>query len=254
MQYPYVLLNKLTVFLLILTVAVFGILVKLGLWQLTRGEEKTALQAQMEARQSLLPLSFEQLQLKVNKESVTGYRLQVQATPASSQIWLLDNQIYQGQVGYLAFQPLQVEAGKPWLLVELGFVAAGSHRGELPQITPLSGELAIEGRLYQKQINPLSQSLMAESGANIRFQNLNIPEMAQMLGHPLLPAVLQPDELPTLALPHPWQPFPLPAQKHWGYALQWFSMAAVFAGLMLWQGIKYVKRHSAEAIANSRSE
>ncbi|MGI2182695.1 SURF1 family protein [Shewanella oncorhynchi] len=254
MQYPYVLLNKLTVFLLILTVAVFGILVKLGLWQLARGEEKTALQAQMEARQSLLPLSFEQLQLKVNKESVTGYRLQVQATPASSQIWLLDNQIYQGQVGYLAFQPLQVEVGKPWLLVELGFVATGSHRGELPQITPLSGELAIDGRLYQKQINPLSQSLMAESGANIRFQNLNIPEMAQMLGHPLLPAVLQPEELPILALPHPWQPFPLPAQKHWGYALQWFSMAAVFAGLMLWQGIKYVKRHSAETIANSRSE
>ncbi|AUD58615.1 cytochrome C oxidase biogenesis protein [Shewanella sp. Pdp11] len=254
MQYPYVLLNKLTVFLLILTVAVFGILVKLGLWQLARGEEKTVLQAQMEARQSLLPLSFEQLQLKVNKESVTGYRLQVQATPASSQIWLLDNQIYQGQVGYLAFQPLQVEAGKPWLLVELGFVAAGSHRGELPQITPLSGELILEGRLYQKQINPLSQSLMAESGANIRFQNLNIPEMSQMLGHPLLPAVLQPDELPTLALPHPWQPFPLPAQKHWGYALQWFSMAAVFAGLMLWQGIKYVKRQSAETIANSRSE
>ncbi|MGL6122307.1 MAG: SURF1 family protein, partial [Shewanella sp.] len=34
MQYPYALLNKLTVFLLILTVAVFTILVKLGLWQL----------------------------------------------------------------------------------------------------------------------------------------------------------------------------------------------------------------------------
>ncbi|MBO6228160.1 MAG: SURF1 family protein, partial [Shewanella sp.] len=77
MQYPYVLLNKLTVFLLILTVAVFVMLVKLGLWQLARGEEKTMLLAQMEARQSLLPLSFEQLQLKIDKEGVTGYRLQV---------------------------------------------------------------------------------------------------------------------------------------------------------------------------------
>lgn len=254
MQYPYVLLNKLTVFLLILTVAVFVMLVKLGLWQLARGEEKTRLLAQMEARQSLLPLSFEQLQLKIDKEGVTGYRLQVHVIPASSQIWLLDNQIYQGQVGYLAFQPLQVAAGQPWLLVELGFVAASSHRDELPHISPLSGELNIEGRLYQKQINPLSQALMAETGTSVRFQNLNIPEMAQLLGHPLLDAVLQPDELPALALPHPWQPFPLSAQKHWGYALQWFSMAAVFAGLMLWQGIKYVKRHSAETIANSRSE
>ena len=87
--------------------AVLTILVKLGLWQLARGEDKTTLSAQMEARQALLPLSFEQLQLKVGKEGVTGYRLQVRATPASSQIWLLDNQINQGQVGYLAFQPLQ---------------------------------------------------------------------------------------------------------------------------------------------------
>ncbi|MGI2127009.1 SURF1 family protein [Shewanella oncorhynchi] len=254
MQYPHVLLNKLTIFLLILTVAVLTILVKLGLWQLARGEDKTTLLAQMEARQALLPLSFEQLQLKVGKEGVTGYRLQVRATPASSQIWLLDNQIYQGQVGYLAFQPLQVEVEKPWLLVELGFVAAGSHRDELPHITPLSGALNIEGRLYQKQINPLSQALMAERGTSIRFQNLNMPEMAKVLGHPVLPVVLQPEQLPSLTLPHPWQPFPLSAQKNWGYALQWFSMAAVFAGLMLWQGIKYVKRHSAQTVANSRSK
>ena len=122
-------------------------LVKLGLWQLARGEEKTMLLAQMEARQSLLPLSFEQLQLKSDKEGVTGYRLQVHAIPASSQVWLLDNQIYQGQVGYLAFQPLQVTAGQPWLLVELGFVAASSHRDEFPHIIPLSGELNIEGRI-----------------------------------------------------------------------------------------------------------
>lgn len=199
------------------------------------------------------PLSFAQLQHKITKEGVTGYRLQVQATPASSQIWLLDNQIYQGQVGYLAFQPLQVEVDQPWLLVELGFIAAGSHRDELPHITPLSGELNVEGKLYQKQINPLSQALMAEAGASIRFQNLNIPEMAQLVGQPLLAAVLQPDELPTLSLPHPWQPFPLSAQKHWGYALQWFSMAAVFAGLMLWQGIKYLQRHSGQTISNSDS-
>ncbi len=253
-QYPYVLLNKLTLFLLVLTVAVFIILVKLGLWQLARGEEKTALLAQMEARQSLPALSFEQLQHKIDKEAVTGYRLQIHSTPASSQIWLLDNQIYQGQVGYLAFQPLQIEANQPWLLVELGFVAASSHRDELPHITALSGELNIEGRLYQKQINPLSQSLMAETGSSIRFQNLNMPEIAKALGHPLLDAVLQPDELTSLDLPHPWQPFPLSAQKHWGYALQWFSMATVFAGLMLWQGIKYMKRHNAQTITNSTSK
>lgn len=243
MRYPYCLLNKLTVFLLILTVTVFVILVKLGLWQLHRGEEKALLLAQMESRQALAPLTFKQLLQKIHLEDVTGYRLSITASPANAQIWLLDNQVYQGQVGYLAFQALEVEPEKPWLLVELGFIAATSSRDELPQIAPLSGKLSLVGKLYQKQTNPLSHALMAEAGTHIRIQNLNIPEITQLVGHPLVTAVLQPDQLPNLELAHPWQPFPLSAQKHWGYALQWFSMAAVFAGLMLWQGVKYVKHH-----------
>ncbi|MFV0595582.1 SURF1 family protein [Shewanella sp.] len=272
-RYPYVLLAKLiglpryiwvhrgVPLLLILTVVVFVVLVKLGLWQMDRAAEKTALLAQMEARQTAPALSIEQLLNELNKGSVTGYRLQVQANPANPQIWLLDNQVYQGQVGYLAFQLLQIttehqvsHSEQPWLLVELGFIAAKSHRNELPEVSPIVDELAIAGRLYQKQINPLSHHLLAEpftteQGERIRFQNLNLHEMAQMLGHPILPVVLQPDSStqlqPAQTLPHPWQPFPLSAQKHWGYALQWFAMAAVFAGLMSWQGIKYLKLHQA---------
>lgn len=133
MRYPYCLLNKLTVFLLILTVTVFVILVKLGLWQLHRGEEKALLLAQMESRQALAPLTFKQLLQKIHLEDVTGYRLSITASPANAQIWLLDNQVYQGQVGYLAFQALEVEPEKPWLLVELGFIAATSSRDELPK-------------------------------------------------------------------------------------------------------------------------
>ena len=244
--------------LLILTVVVFVILVKLGLWQMDRAAEKTELLAQMEARQSAAALNPEQLIAELAKGGVTGYRLEVQASPVNPQIWLLDNQVYQGQVGYLAFQLLQITSEnqtnhreQPWLLLELGFIAAKSHRDALPEVSPIVGELALTGRLYQKQINPLSHHLLAEpftteQGERIRFQNINLPEMAQMLGHPILPAVLQPDALPQLqpaqALPHPWQPFPLSAQKHWGYALQWFAMATVFAGLMGWQAMKYLKK------------
>lgn len=273
MRYPYVLLSKLVwlpryfwvrrgiLFLLILTVVVFVILVKLGLWQMDRAAEKNQQLAQIEARQTAPVLNIEQLLNKLDVDSVTGYRLAVQAKPANQQIWLLDNQTYQGQVGYLAFQILQILPAEnstisfeqPWLLLELGFIAAKSRRDQLPKVTPITGELALKGRLYQKQINPLSHHLLTElvsteQGERIRFQNLNLPEMAKMLGHPILPVVLQPDALPNLsptqALPHPWQPFPLSAQKHWGYALQWFAMATVFAGLMGWQGISYAKKSS----------
>lgn len=224
---------------------VFTILVKLGLWQLDRAEDKSQQLVQMEARQTLAPLNIQQMQQALTLGSVTGYSLHVEAMADNNTIWLLDNQVYQGQVGYLAFQLLRVEAAKTWIFVELGFIAAPLRRDELPKVNPLRGPYTLAGRVYQKHINPMSSALMLETGtvesSHIRFQNLNLTALAQTLGHPILPFVLQPNALAN-SLPQPWQPFPLSAQKHWGYAFQWFSMAAVFAGLMLWQGFKYLRR------------
>lgn len=238
-------LNKVTLFLLLLTVVVFTILVKLGLWQLDRAKDKSQQLTQIEARQTLAPLNMQQMQQALSLGSVTGYSLRVAVQADNTTIWLLDNQVYQGQVGYLAFQLLQVDDAQTSIFVELGFIAAPLRRDELPKVDPLSGSYTLEGRVYQKHVNPMSSALMMETtvdeNSHVRFQNLNLVALAQTLDQPILPFVLQPNALAN-SLPQPWQPFPLSAQKHWGYALQWFSMAAVFAGLMLWQGFKYLRR------------
>lgn len=253
--------------LLLVTVSVFCILVKLGVWQLDRAEQKTAWQATLSARQAASELSFDQLLAFGADERLSGYRLSVNATPVNQQILLLDNQVFEGRVGYLAYQVFQVahagantnavtgtntgaitidnaEAVKkdlPWLMVELGFVAANIDRRILPDITPVPlSAIDLNGRVYQKQINPLSHQLHAEDGNVMRFQNLNLAALAEKIGHPLAPVVLQPDSIPNIALPKPWTPIPLSAQKHQGYALQWFTMAAVFLSLMLWIGWKHL--------------
>jgi surfeit locus 1 family protein len=51
---------------------------------------------------------------------------------------------------------------------------------------------------------------------------------------------LQPQDL--LGLAQPWQPVPMPAQKHFGYAFQWFTMASVFALMLLWLAYKRSKK------------
>ena len=229
---------------IVITVAVFSILVKLGLWQLERAEFKRAWDITLSERQNQAAINFDSLLQVIaehtsnadsEQQNLTGYRIAVSASPVSKQVLLLDNQIYMGQVGYLAYQVFQVNASSPHLLVELGFVPADKDRRILPDISAISsGRYKLIGRIYQKQTNPLSDHLMAETGNPMRFQNLNIDELSQLLGYPLLPVVLQPDNVPDLSLPQPWQPIPLSAQKHQGYALQWFTMAAVFLGLMAW--------------------
>ncbi|GAM72174.1 cytochrome oxidase biogenesis protein surf1 [Vibrio sp. JCM 19236] len=59
----------------LLTVGVFVLLVKLGFWQLSRGEEKLGFEEDLSARDSMAPLSLEQIESKVGKEVLTGTHL-----------------------------------------------------------------------------------------------------------------------------------------------------------------------------------
>ncbi|BAJ00156.1 SURF1 family protein [Shewanella violacea] len=216
------------------SVIMFLILVKLGFWQLDRAEMKEQWQAELTHRQSSAPLTYAQLLTFPAAKQVTGYRLSVRASPAMSKIFLLDNQVFNGRVGYLALQPMQIAAEGPWILVELGFVAAGLDRRILPDVDVITTKVSLNGRLYQRQANPMSSALMPEAGWPKRIQNLNLDAISQLLGKPLAPGVLQPDRLDGIDLPHPWSPIPLSSQKHRGYALQWFSMALAFALLILY--------------------
>ncbi|QYK01525.1 SURF1 family protein [Shewanella psychrotolerans] len=231
---PKRLISWASIFVACLTVLVFSILVKLGFWQLSRAEEKHAWQQELNERQNKAPISFDQLLTLPADDRLTGYRLEAEVNPINQQIILLDNQIYQGTVGYLAYQAVQVNRNSPLLLVELGFIASSMDRRILPRVAPITTTQLLHGKLYQKSTNPLSEHLLAEPGNPLRIQNLNLTELGQLLQQELAPAVLQPDQLVGNTLPRPWQPIPLSSQKHQGYALQWFSMAAAFALLMLY--------------------
>lgn len=237
------------VLLVLVTLVVFTLLVKLGLWQLSRAEFKQQWQQTLVLREQQAALNYTQLLSLTQTEPtdaeeaalLTGYRLSINATPVKQPLLLLDNQVYQGQVGYLAYQLFEVTPDSPWILVELGFVSAGKDRQILPALTPITaGQYQLTGRVYQKQANPLSDELHPEMQVDkpIRFQNLAMPALAKLLHHDIAAAVLQPDSVPQYSLPQPWVPIPLSAQKHQGYALQWFTMAAVFLGLMIWVALR----------------
>lgn len=229
-------------FIVLSTLLVFSILVKLGFWQLERAEQKLQWQTALSQRQNASVLTYEQLLAKLGNDNLTGYKLSTQVAPILQQVFLLDNQTVNGRVGYLAYQAFEVSADKPWLLVELGFEAGNVDRSILPNVTALTTPLQLSGRVYQKQMNPMSSDLMAETGSPMRIQNLNIEQLALLINKPLAPVVLQPNNIPGDSRVHPWQPIPLSAQKHQGYAVQWFSMAGVFGLIMLFLLFRKLKQ------------
>ena len=206
----------------LVTVVVFSILIKLGLWQLSRSEEKVQMEQMMAQRAQQPPIKLSQLtdEAIVNPN---GLIVQLEVLPLKEHYILLDNQSFNGQVGYLALQLVRTE-GHRFVLFEVGFIPAPRLRDVLPVVQWLEQPFAFTGRLYRKSENPLSKELLLEEGSPSRIQNLNITQLSAHWNTPIELFVVQPIE-ENWRYPQPWQPIPLGSGKHLGYAVQWFGMA-----------------------------
>ncbi|WP_172971866.1 SURF1 family protein [Vibrio aquimaris] len=207
---------------MILTLVVFSILVNLGFWQFGRYKEKAEIEHELLRRDQSSVASLDELH-SVGVEYWTGVKVIAELAPIADKYLLLDNQVFKGEVGYLAYQLMESETGIA-VLLERGFIPAGKERSKLPKVSWISTPISLVARLYQRSVNPLSDRLYLETGRQNRIQNLNIEELGELWGKDIEPYLLQPlvDGWPY---PQPWQPLPLSSSKHLGYAVQWFSMA-----------------------------
>ncbi|PMP38720.1 cytochrome oxidase biogenesis protein [Vibrio splendidus] len=244
----------------VLTVVSVGILIKLGLWQLDRGNEKLRYEQQLSERAQQSSRSLDtvisewkgsrtQAQGSSELQSLSGLRVDVELETPSGLVVLLDNQINQGTVGYVIYMLGEVRfkdennslVAEKQLLIDLGFVAASNDRRELPQLGNITLPTNMSGRLYTRSVNPLSHELGLENTTPKRIQNINITALSEYTGQAVLPFVFQPQSLESWPYELLWRPTAMKSEKHFGYSFQWFVMAAVLLFLMLLIGYRYLK-------------
>ncbi|MEZ9449583.1 SURF1 family protein [Vibrio splendidus] len=244
----------------VLTVVSVGILIKLGLWQLDRGNEKLRYEQQLSERAQQSSRSLDtvisewkglrtQAQGSSELPSLNGLRVDVELETPSGLVVLLDNQIHQGTVGYVIYMLGKVRledennslVAEKQLLIDLGFVAASNDRRELPQLENITLPTNMSGRLYTRSVNPLSHELGLENTTPKRIQNINITALSEYTGQAVLPFVFQPQSLESWPYELLWRPTAMKSEKHFGYSFQWFVMAAVLLFLMLLIGYRYLK-------------
>ncbi|NOJ02483.1 SURF1 family protein [Vibrio splendidus] len=243
----------------VLTVVSVGILIKLGLWQLDRGNEKLRYEQQLSERAQQSPRSLDgviselqnsrtQAQDLSEQQSLNGLKVDVTLETSSGLVILLDNQINQGTVGYVIYMLGEVQVqGKQFLrkhqlLIDLGFVVASRDRRELPQLGNITLPTNMSGRLYTRSVNPLSHELALENTTPKRIQNINITALSEYTGQEVLPFVFQPQSLESWPYELLWRPTAMKSEKHFGYSFQWFVMAAVLLLLMMLIGYRYLKK------------
>jgi len=205
---------------------------RLGVWQLDRAAQKTALHEALLARGKLPPLDA--VALARTPEAVEEQlhrRVQLQGRWLGAQSIYLDNRQMNGRPGFFLVTPLLVGPGDA-VLVQRGWLPRNSRdRERLAAVDTPTGVVSIEGRIAPG-LARLYEFDAAASGA-IR-QNLDIAAYARETGKALRPLVVVQLDAAADGLQRQWAPAVLDVSKHHGYALQWFSLSALITGLYVW--------------------
>lgn len=206
----------------------FPALVWLGFWQLDRAGEKRALSSAFEQA------SGRPLELQEATAEDLYRRVRVSGRYDSERQFLIDNMVHQGRNGFYVLTPLTPAGGGSTLLVNRGWVPQDPARRQLPEIavaqTPreLGGRV---GRLPAAGLRLGETRAGAVSWPSVR-QFPEIAELEQALGTKLRPWVLLLDPAAPGGYLREWRPPALGPERHLGYALQWFALAATL--LVIW--------------------
>ncbi|HQR03901.1 MAG: SURF1 family protein [Proteobacteria bacterium] len=235
-------MRRSTLFAGLLLIAVIGTCVAAGGWQLHRAAYKEALQARAHAVAEEAPVSITQGVASV--EALEFHRVEASGFWAAEKTILIDNKISDGVVGYQVVTPLKLDGAGGYVLVNRGWIAAPRLRSELPTIITPEGRVTITGTASQGNGHFIELSSNAIQGRV--WENLTVERFAQWSGLHLEPLIVYQqggaaDGLRrTEAISGEGY---MTAARHRGYAITWFSLAAVFLILGIYAGFKSSGTH-----------
>ena len=213
------------------TAVMVALMISLGLWQLQRAEEKAALATAFAQRQVQPPALLSELWDRP-PAALAYVPVRLSGTFLQGEYFLLDNRISGGRFGYEVLGILQLDDGSGSALVNRGWIAGDSSRRELPEVPQVPGRVKLTGHVY---VAPGAPYLLAEQQLQAGWpKRIQAVEMDKL--QPPIRAVV-----PGNAFPYPiridadgpgallvdWKVVNVSPQKHQGYAVQWFAMAAV---------------------------
>jgi surfeit locus 1 family protein len=222
----------------LLVLAGTALCVRLGFWQLDRLEQRRAFNERVTKQQSqpVLVLEAEVLrdgglverltQMEYRSVRVTGeYDFERQVA--------LRNQVYGNFSGLHLITPLKIQGTDQVVLVDRGWIPAEDFAPQNWRKYDEGGIQSIAGVVRVGQSQPdfgrIADPTPAEGEWLDTWNLANIAAMAQQLPYPILPIYIQqsPDTF-WMSLPHRSAPdLELTEGPHLGYAIQWFTFAAL---------------------------
>ena len=200
--------------------------ISLGFWQIERAESKALKMKAFNEMQKSPPIILKDLSAAWSRVFVEGFY-------DSSRQVLIDNQINDGQVGYKIYTPFYFDDKA--IFVDRGWIPRGKTRSELPDIGFQSDRLRIVGSLLKPEKEVLAgDDIFTKNWPIVSQTKLpNIIETRFNKEFSDSVIVLEPGSN-FLKEYIPLQPFVISPTKHYGYALQWFTMSMVLFSMFIY--------------------
>lgn len=209
-----------------------GVTVSLGQWQLRRAAEKLALQAAIDSQASKPALDALALQKSPDLQALVHQPALVRGTWDAAHTVYLDNRQMQGRVGFFVMTPLILEGSRTAIVVQRGWLARDfQNRSHLLTVQTPTGVVEVQGRIA---LPPSKLYAPGQEQPGAIRQNLDLAAYKEETGLPLLAMTMQQTGAASEGLLRDWPVVNSGVDKHYGYAAQWFALAALIAGLYIW--------------------
>jgi surfeit locus 1 family protein len=220
---------------LVAIAALAAVLLTLGLgrWQLQRADEKLALAAAMSQRAAEPALTGLDWMARPADAATLYLPVHLQGRWLANTTVYLDNRQMQARVGFYVFSAFLPVGSQAAVMVQRGWAPRNfEDRSVLPAVETPEGQVEIDGHLAPP---PSKLYEPGEPSVGVIRQNLDLALFQQQIGQPVLTrlTVVQTDSA-SEGLLREWPEINLGVDKHYGYAAQWFALAALVVLLYAW--------------------
>ena len=225
------------------------LLVALGLslaqWQQRRADEKIARAARLQAGNLAAPLALGAApMLPQDAQAIEYRRVTVSGHFVPAWTVYLDNRPYRGQAGFHVLTPFRIDGSTMHVLVAQGWLPRNNaDRTRIADYRTPTGTVTLQGvtRLNAGHVMQLGTAAPLLPQAIV--QNADIAQLAKASGLAFQPLLIEQTSPEAATLPvRDWPAPDLGAEKHRGYAFQWYALALMAFLFFVFTGFRRAKK------------
>lgn len=201
----------------------------LGVWQIDRGLEKRAEKEAFVSQAGFASWSDGMAVRSFQKLKATGHF-------DSQHQFLLENIIINSRYGYYVLTPLVIAEDEPLLMINRGWFERSGAEVDVTELLLPDDRVTVRGRAgsLPRAGYRMGDAITPGSAWPKRAVYPLLEDVALALGHEVQPFVLLLDPEDNYGFFRHWVPEEMGPGRHFAYALQWFAMGVVLAGLLVW--------------------